>query len=106
MDGVLAAVCGDVDVLAGGADVGVAGELGDDFDAAATLGEAGAEGVAQRVSCGQVVGEVEVTGVAGDDVANRGARERCRRAGRAAAVGEARQRGGRCVPRGVAPTRR
>lgn len=46
MDGVLAAVGGDVDVLAGGADVGVAGELGDHFEGDAALGEAGAEAVA------------------------------------------------------------
>jgi hypothetical protein len=55
-DGLAAALVGDVDVLLGGADAGVPGEVADHLDRDAALGQQGAERVAQDVRCAQGLG--------------------------------------------------
>ncbi len=76
LDSLLETVLADLEVASGGPNIGMAGELGDDLESDACLGQQGAEGVTERVRGLVAFGHPGPGGVARDDPSHRPTAER------------------------------
>ena len=105
-DAVVLALVGDVDVDLRRAHVDVPGELADDLQRDAALGEHRAERVPERVRGAAVLANAGAGGVLGDDVADRARRDRLRLRGAALAQADEQRVARRRRRDGVPPAQR